>query len=93
MNRLKTAAVNLLWRVLPPCREVVSMISRDRDGEISGFERFRMNLHLRFCQWCARYMRQLEQLANGLKNQTEDPHPDVSKEILDRMKEKLKGKT
>jgi len=42
-----------------PCKDATQLISQSMDTSLPIVKRIRLRLHLRICQWCARYERQL----------------------------------
>lgn len=42
-----------------PCKDATQLISQSMDTSLSIVKRIRLRLHLRICEWCARYERQL----------------------------------
>ncbi|MEP6847355.1 MAG: zf-HC2 domain-containing protein [Acidobacteriota bacterium] len=56
-----------LWilRHLPPCKEIVQIVSASLDGRLTLRERLIMRLHLMACRPCVRYMRQSEFLSEA----------------------------
>ena len=41
------------------CKDATQLISRSMDTSLPVVKRIRLRLHLRICEWCARYERQL----------------------------------
>ena len=56
-----------LWilRNLPPCKEIVQIVSASLDRRLTLRERFVMRLHLVACRPCVRYMQQSEFLSKA----------------------------
>jgi len=59
-NRLKTKVSTWFWSLTPTCKEVARLTSEGRDHSLPFGVRFRLGLHRSFCQWCARYAKQLD---------------------------------
>jgi len=59
-----------LWilRHLPPCKEIVQIVSASLDRRLTLRERFIMKLHLIACKPCVRYMQQSEFLSEATHN-------------------------
>jgi hypothetical protein len=57
---LKTKVSGWFWSLTPTCREVARFTSEGRDRPLPIGTRLRLGLHRSFCQWCARYARQLD---------------------------------
>jgi hypothetical protein len=57
-----------IWRLLnAPCRDMMALMSRAMDTELSRGERFAARLHLVYCKACRRYRQQLLMLRDGLR--------------------------
>lgn len=41
------------------CKDATRLISQSMDTSLPIVKRIRLRLHLRICEWCARYKRQL----------------------------------
>lgn len=41
------------------CKDATRIISQSMDASLPVVKRIRLRLHLRICEWCARYERQL----------------------------------
>jgi hypothetical protein len=61
-NRIAAKLANLVWRMMPDCRDVTRLTSEQRDRSLPLGTRLRLGLHRRFCKWCARYASQLDLL-------------------------------
>jgi len=59
-NWLKARVSNWFWSLTPTCKEVVRLTSEGRDHPLPLGMRMRLSLHRSFCQWCARYAKQLD---------------------------------
>ncbi len=57
---LKTKVSNWFWSLSPTCNEVARLTSEGRDHLLPLGMRLRLRLHRAFCQWCARYAKQLD---------------------------------
>jgi hypothetical protein len=57
---LKTKVSGWFWSLTPACKEVARLTSEGRDRPLPLGLRLRLGLHRAFCQWCARYARQLD---------------------------------
>src|SRR4030065_367961 len=42
-----------------PCKDATQLISQSMDTPLPIVKRIRLRLHIRICEWCARYERQL----------------------------------
>lgn len=59
-NWLKTKVSSWFWSLSPTCKEVARLTSEGRDRPLPLGTRLRLGLHRSFCQWCARYAKQLD---------------------------------
>src|ERR1051325_11281539 len=59
-QRLRRSFNSLLLRRLPPCKEIVRIISASLDRPLTLRERLVMKLHLVACRPCVRYLKQSE---------------------------------
>ncbi len=59
-NWLKTKVSGWFWSLTPTCKEVARLTSEGRDHPLPMGMRLRLGLHRSFCQWCARYAKQLD---------------------------------
>jgi hypothetical protein len=57
---LKTKVSGWFWSLTPTCKEVARLTSEGRDRPLPLGMRLRLSLHRAFCQWCARYAKQLD---------------------------------
>ncbi len=56
----KTKVTGWFWSLTPTCHEVARLTSEARDHQLPAGIRMRLGLHRSFCQWCARYAKQLD---------------------------------
>lgn len=56
---IRNYARRLIVKALPPCNSIANFSSASLDRKLSFAELILLNLHLRFCQACARYREQL----------------------------------
>jgi hypothetical protein len=59
-NWLKTKVSGWFWSLSPTCKEVARLTSEGRDHLLPLGMRLRLGFHRSFCQWCARYAKQLD---------------------------------
>lgn len=85
----------MILRTLPPCKEIVKIVSASLDRRLSIRERLLMKLHLVACQPCVRYMEQSHFLSSaahvlddGLKDELFTGR--LSDEARERIKNVLK---
>ena len=97
---IKTKArrqVNLaILRYLPPCKEIVRIVSASLDRKLTLREKFVMKLHLFACKPCVRYFEQSQFLSNAT-HQLDDHLKEemfagrLSDEARERIKSLLKA--
>lgn len=95
-GRLRLALDRFLRRRLPPCKEIVKIISASFDRELTVREKVVMKLHVFACRPCTRYFAQSEFLVNAthvlddkLKEEAFDGQ--LSEDARSRIKELLKA--
>lgn len=49
------------------CKDASRLLSQGEDRRLSGFERIKLNLHLRVCAACTRFSRQLAFMRQALQ--------------------------
>ena len=62
------------WRALvrfPSCKEVSTLLSRNQDAPLRGWDRFRLGLHLRVCEGCRNFKNQLDFMRKAMKRYLE----------------------
>ena len=82
---------------LPPCNEVVELVSKSLDTKLTMKELVTVRLHFIVCSWCARYAKQLLLIRNTIREKPEQPkskesgypHP-LSPEAKQRLKQALR---
>lgn len=96
VQKLRRARNLMILRVLPPCKEIVKIVSASLDRPLTIRERFLMKLHLVACKPCVRYMEQslflssaATQLDEELKNELFTG--ELSAAARDRIKSVLKS--
>jgi hypothetical protein len=96
IGKLQRARNLMILRVLPPCKEIVKIVSASLDRPLTLRESFLMKLHLVACKPCVRYLEQslflssaTTQLDEELKNELFTGK--LSPEARDRIKTVLKG--
>ena len=85
----------MILRTLPPCKEIVKIVSASLERPLTLRERFLMRLHLVACKPCVRYMEQSQFLSSAV-TQMDDHLKDelftgrLSDDARDRIKNILK---
>ena len=84
------------WTYLPPCKDVVKIISASLDRKLTVRERIILKLHLAACEPCVRYMDQSHLLSSAAHTMDSDLKSDLyagrlSDEARERIKDILKA--
>jgi len=58
-DKIKLSAQLWLAKRLPPCKEIVPLISQSLEQPLSLREKLKLRLHLLTCKFCIRYLEQL----------------------------------
>lgn len=96
MFELRRVRNRLLLRALPPCKEIVQIVSASLDRPLTFKERTLMKLHLIACKPCVRYMEQSTFLNNAV-HEIDDKLKDdlyagrLSESARDKIKNILKA--
>ena len=93
--RLRRAKNRIILRTLPPCKEIVKIVSASLDRPLTLRERILMNLHLAACKPCVRYMEQSHFLSSAVTQMDEHLKDELftgrlSNDARDRIKNILK---
>ena len=94
-SQVKHTRFNLLiWRNLPPCREIVKIITASLDGKVSWKERVLMKIHLLSCDPCVSFLKQLKFLRLAIDHHSHHPEttseqPQLTGDARDRIKQSL----
>jgi hypothetical protein len=96
MQRLRRVRNLFILRTLPPCKEIVKIVSASLDRPLTIRERAVMRLHLVACKPCVRYMEQshfLRSAASRLDANLKDElfTGKLSDEARERIKNALKA--
>ena len=57
------------------CKEVSEVLSQAQDRDVGLFERLRLEAHLKLCEGCRNFQRQLEFLRRAMRR-----HPDIRRD-------------
>ena len=82
-----------LWilRHLPPCKEIVQIVSASLDRRLTLRERFIMRIHLIACRPCVRYMQQSEFLSKATHHLEEKLKEEVfTGQLTDEARQRIK---
>ena len=94
-NPISKAVRFFLLRRLPPCKDLVPLMSQSMERTLTFRERFILNTHLLICAWCAWYIEHLHRMRGMLRNKVnEEPWvpadgPGLSEEARGRLKAAL----
>ena len=85
-----------VWRNLPPCKEIVKLITAAQDSKLSLYNRIIMKIHIRSCKPCENFLNQLKFLRRALhiydeKDSGENPTIKLSDEAREQIKKALKS--
>lgn len=94
-QKLRRARNLFILRTLPPCKEIVKIVSASLDRPLSLRERTVMKLHLIACKPCVRYFEQSSFLSSAASKLDENLKDELftgrlSDEARDRIKNMLK---
>jgi hypothetical protein len=96
IQKLQRARNRMILRILPPCKEIVRIVSASLDRPLTLRERFLMELHLAACKPCVRYVEQSHFLSSAVTQLDEKLKDELftgrlSPEARDRIKTVLKN--
>jgi hypothetical protein len=96
IQKLRRARNLFLLRTLPPCKEIVKIVSASLDRKLTVRERAVMRLHLLACKPCVRYMEQSYFLSSAASQLDENLKDELftgklSDEARERIKDALKA--
>lgn len=92
-KRLKWRWILFLAALTPPCRQVARLASRGYESPLGPWMRLRLNVHLRICDACERYLRQLDVLHEAAGRLGEQiPERGHSARMAAEAKERLKAR-
>jgi hypothetical protein len=96
IQKLQRARNRMILRILPPCKEIVRIVSASLDRPLTLRERFLMKLHLAACKPCVRYVEQSHFLSSAVTQLDEKLKDELftgrlSPEARDRIKTVLKN--
>jgi len=95
-NKIRRAFNVATWTYLPPCKEIVKIISASLDRKLTRRERVILKLHLAACEPCVRYLDQSYFLSNAVQQIDDEMKSDLysgrlSDEARDRIKDILRA--
>ena len=95
-SKLKFTKLNIwIWRNLPPCREIVKIITASLDGKVSWKERILMKIHLFSCDPCVNLLKQFKFMRTAIDHHSHHAEeateqPQLTSDARDRIKQTLK---
>jgi Putative zinc-finger len=96
-ENIRRAGRHWLLRRLPPCEQLLPVISQRLDRKLPLRERIVLNLHLFACKWCLNYARQLTFLRDTFRAQAKEvDREEISRDVYlsadakERIKESLR---
>jgi hypothetical protein len=99
-DKLKMEATFWLARRLPPCTELIPIMSQSLERRWTLRERVIMRLHFLYCEYCLRYLKQLHFMrdsarlgADKIQNTATTSTPDLSEEASARIKRALTSRS
>jgi hypothetical protein len=91
-EKIRKRIALLIHRRLPPCKEIVQIVSASFDRRLTLRERFVMRVHIWACKPCERYLHQSEFLrtaTHGMDDQLKDQV--YSGRLSDEARERIKA--
>ena len=87
-----------IWTYLPPCKEMVKIISASLDRKLTFRERVILKIHLWACQPCVRYFEQSQILQNAASHLDDELKNELfsgrlSDEARNRIKDIMRAST
>jgi hypothetical protein len=87
-----------VWKNLPPCKEIVPLLSESQDRKLTLREKTVTKMHLAACTWCVSYLKQIRFLSQAFEEcehriGTKESGPALSQDARERMKNTLKALT
>ena len=91
IQKLRRARNLFILRTLPPCKEVVKIVSASLDRPLSFRERTVMRLHLIACKPCVRYFEQSQFLGDASSQLDEQLKDELfTGRLTDEARERIK---
>jgi hypothetical protein len=96
LKKIRRAFNVAAWKYLPPCKDIVKIISASLDRNLTFRERIILKLHLAACEPCVRYLDQSKLLSRAAHAIDEDLKGDLysgrlSEDARERIKNILKA--
>ena len=92
IQKLQRARNRMILRILPPCKEIVKIVSASLDRKLTIRERAVMRLHLVACKPCVRYMEQSHFLSSAASQLDENLKDELfTGKLSDEARERIKA--
>ena len=92
VKKAKSAFNTVVWNYLPPCRQVVKIISASLDRKLTIRERVILRLHLAACEPCVHFLEQSQLLSVAAHTMDESMKSDLyAGRLSDEAKERIKN--
>jgi hypothetical protein len=90
-QKVKKLFSRIILRTMPPCKEVVKIISASLDRDLTVRERIVMKMHLAACRPCVRYLEQSEFLGDAVGRLDESSKESLfSGTLSDQARQRIK---
>jgi hypothetical protein len=89
ISRLKFAYFSWMAKRLPPCKEILPLISREMDSKLPLAQVIKVALHKHICEWCKRYADQVHIIQSAVQSQDVRTEQSLSSDARERMKRAL----
>jgi hypothetical protein len=91
-KKLRRAFNVAAWTYLPPCKEIVKIISASLDRKLTLRERIILKLHLAACAPCVRYLDQSQLLSHAAHTMSDELKDDLyAGRLSDDARERIKN--
>jgi hypothetical protein len=100
IDKIKMEATFWLARRLPPCTELLPVMSQSLERRLTVRERVVLRLHFLYCEYCRRYLKQLGFMREAARTgevkiyeATTPSAPVLSTDARDRIKRALESRS
>jgi len=92
VKKVKRAFNVAAWNYLPPCKQIVKIISASLDRKLTVRERLVLKLHLAACEPCVHYLEQSQLLSNAAHTMDQHLKTDLyTGRLSDEARERIKN--
>jgi predicted anti-sigma-YlaC factor YlaD len=74
------------------CRTLTEMLTLQREGKLTGWQRFKVRLHLWICGYCRTYSRQMDATVAATKTLKEPPAEQVREALVASFRQRMRAK-